>query len=183
MSFDIHLMAFQNGNPAAANRDAARAFLDTIEHKVEPEFNAYSLTLHDGANVEIYAAGLHGDAEAFQGAMIALRGFSDSICDFIYNFCIASSCIAIPAMEASCVLVPEESMTRDLPDGFTDDFAVILIQSGSDVGIALEGGYDAWAAIRDRILRDARRSEMTKKCTRVAKPGVFDNGKSLVVTG
>ena len=158
MSFDIHLMAFRNGDPVAADRAAARAFVDSIEHRLEPEFNAYSLTLHDGASVEMYATGLHTDAEAFQGAMIALRGLSDSVCDFIYNFCVASSCIAIPAMDPGCVLVPDESMIGDFPDGFTDDFPIVHIQSGADVGIALEGGYDAWAAFRDRMLRDTRSS-------------------------
>jgi hypothetical protein len=113
------------------------------------------LTLHDGAHVEMYATGLHTDAEPFQGAMIAIRGLSDSICDFIYNMCVASSCVAVPTMDPGCVLVPEECMINDFPDGFINDFPVVHIRSGQDVGIALDGGYDAWAAFRDRVIRDA----------------------------
>ena len=66
-------------------------------------------------------------------------------------------CVAIPAMDPGCVLVPEERMVSDFPDRFTDDFPVVLIRSGEDVGIALDGGYDAWAAFRDRVLRDMNR--------------------------
>ena len=150
------MMAFRNGEPCAANRDAAREFVDSIEHHLVPGFNAYQLTLADGATVEMYAAGLHNDPEPFHGAMIALRRFSDSICDFIYNFCVASSCIAIPTMDPGCVLVPDENMIAGFPDGFTDDFLVVLVNSGADVAIALDGGFDAWTAFRDQIMRDAR---------------------------
>ena len=104
----------------------------------------------------MYATGLHTDAEPFQGAMIALRGLSDSICDFIYKFCVASSCVAIPAMDPGCVLVPDDNMVADFPNGFTNDFPVVHIRSGADVGVALDGGYDAWAAFRDRVLRDTQ---------------------------
>ncbi len=159
MSFDIHLMAFQHGKHATANREAARAYVDTIEYRFEPEFNAYILTLHDGAHVEMYASDLYTDAKPFDGAMISLRGhFSDSICDFICNMCLASACIAIPSMQKCCALVPEEGMIGDLPDGFTDDFPVVPVRSGQDVGVALKRGYDAWTILRDRVLRDARNS-------------------------
>ena len=158
MSFDLHLMAFRHGNSAVANRDAARAFVETVEHRFEPEFNAYSLTMHDGAHVEMFATGLHTESKPFHGAMIALRGLSDSICDFVYHMCIASSCVAIPSMDPCCVLVPNEGMISDFPVGFTDDFPVVHVRSGRDVGIALEHGYDAWATFRDRVIRDARNS-------------------------
>lgn len=154
MSFDIHLMAFRNGEVCAANRDTARALVDSIDHLFDPEFGVYDLTLKDGAHVEMYASGLHTDAERFQGAMIALRGLSDSICDFIYSFCVASSCIAFPVMDPNCVLVPDEKMAAEFPDGLTDAFPVVHIRSGADVRVALDGGYDAWAEFRDRILRD-----------------------------
>ncbi len=153
MSFDIHVMAFKNGQPCDANRSAARAFVESIDYQLDPQFNAYSLTLSDGVTVEMYATGLHTETESFRGAMIALRGLSDSICEFIYNFCVASSCIAIPSMEPGCVLVPDESMIADFPDGFINDFPVVSIRSGADVGVVLDGGYDAWAAFRDRVLR------------------------------
>ena len=158
LSFDIHLMSFRNGEVATADRETASAFVDSIEHEIEPEFNAYSLALKDGAEVEMYATGLHTTAEPFKGAMIALRGVSDSICDFIYRFCVASSCVAIPAMESSCVLVPDEAMLEELPLGFTDDFPAVHIKSGADVDAALEGGYAAWAEFRDRMLRDTQSS-------------------------
>lgn len=154
MSFDIHLMAFRKGQPVPANREAAQAFIDSIDHKLEPDFNAYNLTLNDGTQIEMYATGLHTNAEPFQGAMIALRGLSNAICDFIYDFCVASSCIAIPKMDPGCVLVPDETMAIEFPEGFTDEFPVVHIRSGADVAVALEGGYDAWAAFRDRVLRN-----------------------------
>ncbi len=160
MSFDIHLMAFRPGQPTPAHREAARAYVDTIEHRFEPEFDVYGLTFHDGAHVEMYATGLHTDAKPFDGAMIPLRGFfCDSICDFIYQMCLASACVAIPTMQPRCVLVPEEGMISDLPKELMDDFTVVPVRSGHDVRVALERGYDAWTTLRDRVLGDALRAK------------------------
>ena len=155
MSFDVFLVTFRNGGKATANAAAARAVLERSRHNRRPEFDAYDVNFEDGSHVELYAGGLEGGEEPFDGGMFALRGYSDAIGSFIFEFSRAAGCVIFPAMEPACVLLPREDLAAHLPADLGGDFQRIPVSSGRELLAALNGGYDTWRAYRDHVLRSS----------------------------
>jgi hypothetical protein len=155
MSFDVFLVTFRNGAKGAADAAAARAVLERVSYSHRPEFDAYDIEFADGSHVEMYAGGLDGGDEPFDGAMFALRGCGEAIADFIFRFSGAAGCVIFPAMEPACVLLPREDLAAHLPADLGDDFRRIPVASGAELRAALSGGHDAWRAYRDHVMRVA----------------------------
>jgi hypothetical protein len=151
MSFDIFAQVFRDGNAATADAAAARAVLSRVPHQHDPQFDAYVVEFADGSDVEIFAGGLDGTKE-FRGAMFALRGISNAIGDFIFEFARAAGCVLLPAMKPACVLLTAPNQSRHLPSGMGDDFQVMVISNGAELLAALRGGYETWRAYRDQVV-------------------------------
>ena len=152
MSFDLFLVTFRNGGKATADAAAARAVLERSRYNRRPEFDAYDVNFEDGSQIELYAEGLEGGEKPFDGGMFALRGLSDAIGSFIFEFSRAAGCVIFPAMEPACVLLPREDLAAHLPADLGGDFQRIPVTSADELLAALDGGYDGWRAYRDRVL-------------------------------
>ena len=152
MSFDVFAQAFRYGESATANAIGARAVMSTVHYSHNPRFNSYVIQFADGSGLEMYARGLGGGEKPFDGALFALRGFTEPIGDFIFEFTRAADCLLLPAMSPLCVLLTEKGQFEHLPRGMADDFQVILISSGAELLAALDGGYDTWRAYRDQVV-------------------------------
>lgn len=153
MSFDIFLVTFRDGGKALADAAAARAVLERTRHQHQSEFNAYDIKFDDGSQVEMYAGGLDGGKEPFDGAMFALRGLGDAIGSFIFDFSRAAGCAIFPAMELPCDLLPRVDLAAHLPADLGEDRQRIPVSSGAELHAVLSGGYDSWRAYRDHVLR------------------------------
>ena len=86
MSFDVFLLSFRDGRNGPADAAAARAVLERYKFRHEPEFDAFHVEFSDGSSVEMFSGGLDGASEEFDGAMFALRGSSEGIGEFIFEF-------------------------------------------------------------------------------------------------
>ncbi len=153
MSFDVFLVAFRDGKNAPADRDAARAVLSRHNYLHDPESDHYRVELSDGSSFSMYSEGLDGGTEVFNGGMIVLHGISPAICDFIFEFGRAANCAILPAMEPACVLLSREDLARHLPASLTDNCQQVVVADGAEVRAALGGGYAAWRAYRDHVVR------------------------------
>jgi hypothetical protein len=153
MSFDLFLVTFRNGDKATADATAAREVLERTRYGHRPEFDAYDVSFDDGSSLEMYAGGLHGGDKPFEGGLFALRGLSGPIGSFIFDFARAAGCVIFPAMEPACVLLPRSDLAAHLPTDLGEDFQRIPVTSGAELLAALNGGYDAWRAYRDHVLR------------------------------
>jgi len=156
MSFDLFLVSFHDGKNVAADAPAAKAILDAVKFQHDPRFDSYVIDFDDGSHAEMYAGGLDGAGKEFDGGMIALRGMSEAIGDFIFEFSRAAGCVMFPAIEGACVLVPQDDLAKHLPKDITEKMKVIQIASGAELLAALSGGYDAWRAYRDRIVGESK---------------------------
>ena len=85
--------------------------------------------------------------------MFALRGFSEAIGEFVFEFSRAAGCVIFPAMEPACVLLPRDDLAAHLPTDLGENFQRILVASGPELLAALNGGYVSWRAYRDHVLR------------------------------
>lgn len=151
MSFDVFSQAFRDGDSATADAHAARAILSQVNHTHELEHDFYGVEFADGSHLEIYAAGLDG-RESFTGVMFALRGTSELIGNFMFEFTSASGCVLLPAMDPPSILLTDEAQEQHLPPDLVETFQVIPIANGSELLAALEGGLDTWRAYRDRVI-------------------------------
>jgi hypothetical protein len=152
MSFDLFLVTFRNGGKVTADAAAARGVLERSRCDHRAEFDAYDFSFEDGSHVELYASGLHGGDKPFDGGMFALRGFSNAIASFIFEFSRAAGCVIFPAMEPACVFVPREDLAAHLPRDLGEGFQRIPVASGGELLAALNGGYEAWRAYRDHVV-------------------------------
>lgn len=151
MSFDVFLVAFQEGEKTIADASAARAVLNRFRYDRLSE-SAYNIAFEDGSHVELSASGLAGDEGTFDSAMVVMRGLSEAIGAFLFEFSRAAGLVLFPAMKPSCVLLPRDDLAEHLPPGITDDFPSITIANGPELIAALNGGFDAWKAYRDQVL-------------------------------
>ena len=154
MSFDLFLVSFRDGIAAGADAPAAQATLQRYRYSHDREFNAYySVQFDDGSHVELYADGLDDfSGKPFDGAMFSLRGFSQAIADFIFEFARTSGCVIFPAMEPPCVLIPHEDLLAHLPADLSSDRRRISVRRGRELLAAVQGGYVAWQGYRDRVV-------------------------------
>src|SRR3954470_24523097 len=153
MSFDLFLVTFRDGGKATADAAAARSVLERNSYDYCPEFNVYDINFQDGSHIEMHAGGLNGGDKPFDGAMFALREFSEAIAAFILDFSRAAGCAIFPAMEPACVLLPREDLAAHLPTDLGEKFQRIPIASGAELLATLNGGYDSWRGYRYQVLR------------------------------
>ena len=153
MSFDVFAQSFREGVARTGNASSANAVLSKVSYQHEPEFDSYCMTFPDGSHLQMYGGGLDNE-KSFDGVMFALRGMSEEIGRFIFEFTQAAGFVLMPAMEPACVLLTDESQRPDLPADLEADFQIIPISSGPELLAALDGGFDTWRAYRDQVVRD-----------------------------
>lgn len=155
VSFDLFLQSFKGGKSTPADKTAAKAVIDRFQYRHEPEFGAFDVTLSDGSHVEMYAQHLVDDTRTFEGAMIALRGLTESIACFIYDFSHAAGLVIFLPSEHPAVLVPRGDLSQHLPENIREGFAHVRVASGAELFAALRGDFKGWSSYRDQIVKGA----------------------------
>jgi hypothetical protein len=142
MSFDVHLIASSTSPAPAAFEalvDAALAHVGATGSVASEE-----ILTHDGMVAELYASG--GD-----GAMFALRGFSQSLADVIFAVAEATACFIVAADEnPKAFRTPSnggEAPTTE-EDGFPP---IVAIASATALAEALGNDFGSWSDYRDQI--------------------------------
>jgi hypothetical protein len=69
-----------------------------------------------------------------------------------------------PVMEGTPVILVSEDQEKSLPDGITDQFHAVVVNSAEELGAVLQGGFDGWRAYRDRVLRQSEREGEERAC-------------------
>ena len=157
MSFDLFLVAFQDGQAYVGGVEADRQVLDSAQHTHYIEHSNYVICFPDGSHVELYAGGLH-DKDKFDGGMFALRGrsFSQAVMQFIWDFAAAGRLAIFPAMEPPLVVLPSEELQAELPSDLLENRRPIVVADGHKLGTVLSDGFTVWQAYRDQIVSDAQ---------------------------
>ena len=156
MSFDLHFLAFGNGEPVNADAAAARKVVESQDFSYDGRFSFLDLVLADGSALEIHASGLFSCDQPFSGAMIQLRGLNNSIGDFIFEFAHASKCVVITASDPIVVLMPNGDVSKHFPDDLAQRCNCVVVNSGSDVTHALTEEFQQWAEFRDQAAKSSR---------------------------
>jgi len=161
MSFDVLVISFHHGTECEADAVAARSVLARFQFHHEPAYNVYDINFSDGSEVELYAKGLDATGGEFRGGVFTLRGQSDEIGRFIFEFSQAAGCVIIPAMEPQTVLLPRADLADHLPGDLAEKSAQVPVANGAEVLAALSGGYATWRAYRDQVVGEGARHNIS----------------------
>jgi hypothetical protein len=163
MSFDLFFQACRSGtqpverkNPvtgevqtsvpveplSAEDVRAIRGVLARAGAREPDEFGCFVVELGDGGGAEVFARDLAN------GCMVALRGLTPDLLQFLYDLLAAARWVLLPAMEGNPAVVKSPG----LASGFADDFPEVVCGSPEELGALLSGGYDAWRKYRDQIV-------------------------------
>lgn len=154
MSFDVYLAGVRGGEAHEGRRGSARAFLARYDHTPPDEFGFTRVTTGSGAEIELNAAPLFDETQAFESVAFHLRRMDETICELIFGFAEAAQFVIFngQAREGTpMALVPPSCSVQDLPGDMIADQAA-SIGSGAELFALLDGGFDAWRAYRDKVI-------------------------------
>jgi hypothetical protein len=155
MSFDVFLQRFAGGEPAQVDGRAVREVLSSVTHRGPDDFGFYAVTLSDGAEVELSAKGLETRA-SFTGCAFHIRESSDGLMKFMFDIARAGDMVIVPAMEGNPLILVSQQQQNDVPVDLRESFQPVVVGSAGELGAALSGGFEGWAAYREQVLGRSR---------------------------
>jgi hypothetical protein len=150
VSFGIYLYRYDCGDVGEADRDAVRVALTRWGWDGSAGC-PYQLGTDDGITVEFYASGLDECGEPFYGGNLEVRGFSVALCRLVLDLARAGPFAISHDGDAGATILVSEEQRASLPADMADDPRVMVCETPEELGAALEGGFEAWRAFRDRV--------------------------------
>ncbi len=103
----------------------------------------YVVQFGDGGRAEVFGS------ELATNCMVAIRGITGDLLQFLFDLLEAGNWVMIPVMEdLAAITTSPESMKR-IPDDFP---RVVGCNSPKELGALLAGGVQAWQKYRDQIV-------------------------------
>lgn len=149
MSFGIYLDRQVSRGPAEADRDAVRAALSRWGWDGS-HGSPYQIGTQDGITVELYARGLDGD-HPFDGSTLEVRGFGTELCRLVLDLARAGPFTVSHDDDPSAVILVAEEQRADLPADVAESPQLMVCPTPEALEAAIEGGFQAWRAYRDRV--------------------------------
>ncbi len=151
MSFDVFLQRFENGDASDTAREPVLAVLHNSRYTGPDEFGFYIVSFPDDTEVEFSASELESD-EPFGGCAFHLRGLSEDVTKFMLEIARAGDMVMMAAMEGNPLIFIHEAQKQNVPPGLLSDMNPLLVGTPAELLDVLTGGFDSWAAYRDRVL-------------------------------
>ena len=109
------------------------------------KFGRHVVGFKDGGRAEVFA----GDLET--GCMVAVRGITPGLLQFLIDLLKAGNWGMIAAMEDSVFIVSSLESAKGVPDDFPE---MVVCNSADELGVLLSGGFNSWKKYRDQIAGD-----------------------------
>lgn len=126
-----------------AELKAVKAVLNRVHARRGEESDSWVVALKDGGGAEIFTDGLE------RGCMIAIRGLTPNLTQFLFDFLKAGNWGMLPAMEETVVITATPQALTGVPDDFPE---VVVCQSANELDVLLSKGVRAWQAYRDHVV-------------------------------
>jgi hypothetical protein len=154
MSFDLYLQRFRAGDSADVSRGEVLAPLRRHSQVAADRFGFYLVDFSDGSSVEFSAKELEGEG-SFTGCAFHVRGFSQSIIEFVFDVAKSGDMVVLNAQgsgdaSSPVAILTDVSQAGNLPEeGLPNP---VLCTSSEHLGKLLGGGYQHWRAYRDQMV-------------------------------
>ncbi len=127
---------------SAAEMKAVRQVLKRVTQGPD-EHGCYIVQLDDGGGAEVFADDLK------TGCMVALRGMTPNLLQFLFDLLKAGNWVMLPAMEDAVAI----TTSRESIKGVSEDFPrIVICNSADELGVLLTEGVQAWQKYRDQVV-------------------------------
>ncbi|HEY7158723.1 MAG TPA: hypothetical protein VH575_32565 [Gemmataceae bacterium] len=107
------------------------------------EHGCYIVQLSDGGEAEVFGG------ELAMGCMVALRGMTADLLQFLFDLLKAGNWVMLPAREDAVAIATSPECLKGIPDDFPK---VIVCSSTEEFGTLLTKGVQAWEKYRDQVV-------------------------------
>ena len=129
----------------AAEVAAVQGILKQANARGPDEHDCYVVDLADGGRAEVFAKNLS------KSCMVALRGMTPHLLQFLYDLLKAGNWVMIPAMEDAAAITTSPERLKGVPEDFPK---IVVCNSATELGVLLSKGVQAWQEYRDQIVGD-----------------------------
>jgi hypothetical protein len=129
----------------AAELKAVRRVLKRVQARGPDSDGCYVVESADGGAAEVFGSDLAN------GCMVALRGLTPGILQFLLDLLHAGKWVMYPAMEDVVAVTTSPEHMWGMPDDFPE---VVTCNSADELGALLSDGFGAWKKYRDRVVRE-----------------------------
>ncbi|WP_199101102.1 hypothetical protein [Dyella sp. ASV21] len=153
MSFDLFLQRFVSGDSAEVSRTVVLAALRRHSQVAADRFGFYLVDFADGSSVEFSAKGLEGD-ESFTGCAFHVRGFSQSVIEFVFDIAKTGDMVILNAQgtgdaSSPVAILTDMSQATHLPtEGLPNP---VVCESSEHLSKLFGVGYQHWREFRDQV--------------------------------
>jgi hypothetical protein len=123
--------------------DVQQVFRRANAHSPD-EFGCYVVQLEDGGSAEVFGSKLA------TGCMVALRGMTGDLIQFLFDLLKAGNWVMLPAMEDNVAIISSSGFLRNVPDDFP---RVVVCNSAPELGVLLSNGVEEWEKYRNQVQR------------------------------
>ena len=81
--------------------------------------------------------------------MIALRGLTRDLCEFLFDLLKAGNWMMLTAMTDAVAITTSQHSVNAIPDGFS---RVVVCTSPEELGALLRNGVQTWEKYRDQVV-------------------------------
>jgi hypothetical protein len=106
------------------------------------EDGCYVVKVGDGGEAEVWASNLGSSC------MVALRGITPNLMQFLFDLLIAGNWVMLPAMEDTVAITTSPQSLKGVP---TDFPSVVVCKSANELAVLLTEGVRQWEKYRDQV--------------------------------
>jgi hypothetical protein len=127
----------------AAELQAVRNILLKATAHGPDEHGCYVVKMADGGGAEVFSSDLA------KGCMVAMRGMTPELVQFLFDLLVAGKWIMLPAMADTVAITNSQGNVIGIPHDFP---RIVECASAEELGIILSDGVQAWARYRDQVV-------------------------------
>jgi hypothetical protein len=161
MSFDIFYMPCRFGDNRVATKDPVtgetksflpnepltadelKAVQELLECHHLHDQGFYVVEFDDGGMAQVF-----DKKDLADGFMVALRGMTPDLLQFLFALLKAGNWVMIPAMEDTAAITTSTECLKGIPAGFP---RIVVCNSAEDLGGLLTSGVRGWQKYRDQV--------------------------------
>lgn len=144
---DEDLTTFPNEPLSELEVKAVQDVLKRANATNPDEHGCYVVQLGDGSGAELFGSDLA------TGCMVALRGITSELIQFLFDLLQAGNWVMLPAMEDALAITTSPGCLKGIPDDFPK---IVVCHSAAELAVLLSDGFQAWETYKDQILGDER---------------------------
>jgi hypothetical protein len=133
----------------AGELSAVKDLLSQFNATGPDDFGCYVIHTRDGGSAELFAEELTG-TDPCEGSIAAVRAITPELLQFLYDLGRVGNMVIIPIMEETVFAVSSEQQRQRVQSRWPE---AVVVETPEELGELIKGGFQAWKAYRDQVVR------------------------------